>query len=207
MVRAVPFGVRVSRLLCLLSVALGPLSGCDDLQDFHGTYAGHIVKGSFVRSCFCDTVCAILEFDPDRAVANDAGTGAPNTLTTSDMVFQGTVLEPVRGLANDHLSLLDFPGPQRLRNYLLVARPSSGPLAGRDAFVVVSLLASEDVEVRVTARSADGTAMCAAEADLFTDGADGDVSEPREYFGLFRMRRSSGDECSRSSSGDECSRN
>jgi hypothetical protein len=143
------------------------------------------VKGSFVRSCFSDTVCAVLHFDPDKAVASDAGLGdAPNTLTTNDGVFAQTVLEPVPGLANDHLSLLDFPGPQRLRNYLLLARPLSGPLAGRDVFVVVSLLASEDIEVRVIARSADGSASCAEVEPLST-------SEPREYFGLFRMGRTS----------------
>lgn len=185
MVRAVL--VRLGRpalVALLLGCAVAQL-GCGDLRDFGGTYKGTIVKGSFVRSCFSDMVCAILRFDPDKAVASDAGMGeAPNTLTTSDGVFAQTVLEPVRGLANDHLSLLDFPGPQRLRNYLLLARPLSGPLTGRDVFVVISLLASEDVEVRVIARSSDGSASC-VESEGMTS------AEPREYFGLFRMSRAS----------------
>lgn len=185
MVRAVIVRLCRSARPALLLGCLAALAACGDLRDFGGTYRGNIVKGSFVRSCFSDTVCALLQFDPDKAVASDAGLGeAPNTLTTSDGVFAQTVLEPVQGLANDHLSLLDFPGPQRLRNYLLLARPLSGPLAGRDVFVVVSLLASEDVEVRVIARSADGSASCAEVEPLSAD-------EPREYFGLFRMERTS----------------
>lgn len=185
MVRAVLACLRRSARLALLLGSLAALVACGDLKDFGGTYRGNIVKGSFVRSCFSDMVCAILQFDPDKAVASEAGVSdAPNTLTTSDQVFTQTVLEPVQGLANDHLSLLDFPGPQRLRNYLLLARPLSGPLVGRDVFVVVSLLASEDVEVRVIARSADGSASCAEVEPLST-------AEPREYFGLFRMTRTS----------------
>lgn len=189
MLRAVPSAVRA-----LVLASLFALVGCGDLKDFCGTYRGNIVKGSFVRSCFADEVEATLRFNPDLAVASDAGALVPNTLQTSDGTFQDTVLEPVRGLANDHLSLLDFPGPQRLRNYVLLARPTSGPLAGRDAYVVVSLLASEDVEVRVTARSADGTAACVDGESM--PGATATTS-PREYFGLFRMRRVADHVCSR----------
>ena len=183
-----------ARLVPALLVAL---FGCGDLKDFCGTYRGPIVEGSFVRSCFADNVRATLKFNPDKAVASDAGAGSvPNTLTTEDLTFQETVLEPVRGLADDHLSLLDFPGPQRLRNYLLLARPTSGPLAGRDAFVVVSLLASEDVEVRVLARTADGESLCAAETDVGQGGTP-ESTEPRSYFGLFRMKRRGDHDCSR----------
>lgn len=191
MVRVVLPVLRVS----LLALALAT-SACGDLKDFRGTYEGPIVKGSFVRSCFADTTSATLYFDPEQAVAHDAGfTAMPNTLSTSDsmtgeMVFQNTVLEPVRSLESDHLSLLDFPGPERLRSYVLLARPTQGPLAGRDAFVVVSLLASEDVELRVLARTADATAACAAAAaDGAVPGGPPEASGPHEYFGLFRLSK------------------
>jgi len=184
MVRVVTSTLR----LWLLALSWTALA-CGDLEDFGGTYGGPIVKGSFVRSCFSDTTQATLVFEPDRALPRDDGLqGTPNTLSTSDGVFQQTPLEPIRSLSNDHLSLLDFPGPQRLRNYLLLARPSEGPLAGRDAVVVVSLLASEDVEVRVMARTADGTAACAASPDG-TEIAPPTEGGAREYFGFFRMKK------------------
>lgn len=195
MVRVVLPVLRVS----LLALALATLA-CGDLKDFRGTYEGPIVKGSFVRSCFADTTRATLYFDPEQAVAHDAGDAAmPITLSTRDTgetgdsvekVFQNTVLEPVRSLESDHLSLLDFPGPERLRSYVLLARPTAGPLAGRDAFVVVSLLASDDVELRVLARTADATAACAAAAaDGAEPGGSPDATAPHEYFGLFRLSK------------------
>jgi hypothetical protein len=193
MLRAVPSAVRPLLFALRLGLLLA-LVGCGDLKDFCGTYRGNIVKGSFVRSCFAADVEATLRFNPDLAVASDAGALVPNTLDTSDRTFQDTPLEPVRGLANDHLSLLDFPGPQRLRNYVLLARPTAGPLAGRDAFVVVSLLASEDVEVRVTARAADGAAAC-VDGESMPGALPSE--EPGEYFGLFRMRRVADHVCTR----------
>ena len=168
---------------CLLACAA---SACGDLRDFRGTYRAEIVEGNFVRSCFRSGTRATLRFDPDQAVVGrDAGASTPNTLTIDDGTFQDTPLEPIRSLPHDPLSQLDFPGPQRLRSYMLLARPSTGPLAGRDALVVISLLASEGLEVRVIARSADGAAGCPDEPE----GAAPDPGARREYFGLFRMNR------------------
>jgi len=174
-------------LLAVPMTALLALAGCDDLKDFRGDYTGVIVEGNFVRSCFGPSTRADLRFDPDQTIARpDAGAASQNILTTSDGTFEATPLEPIGSLPNDPLSQLDFPGPERLRNYLLIARPIRGPLAGRDALVVISLLASERIEVRIIARTTDGTAACAAPSD---PAAAVDPTVPHEYFGLFRLKR------------------
>jgi len=185
-----------------LTLAVLSATGCDDLSSFRGEFALTIVKGNFVRSCFPATTTATLSFDPSYATGDvpfDAGLDR-NWLTTSDGTFTHTWLEPVRKLEDDPLSQLDFPGPQRLRNYIMLARPSSGPLTDRDAFVVVSLLDEKKVEVRVIARTGDSTQPCAIDADggapIDADGGDlGDAGPgvpntvgPREYFGVFRPK-------------------
>jgi hypothetical protein len=172
------------------------LLGCDDLKDFRGTYNGQIIGGEFVRSCFRADTKLMLRFDPNLAVVReDVANALPNTISTLDIasdeqVFTDTVLEPLHNLPQDPLSELDFPGPQRLRNYMLLARPQTGPLAGRDALVVISLLASESVEVRVIARPADGVTSCPADLEPQDGGAPVEPPmAPREYFGLWRMRQ------------------
>lgn len=172
-------------------LALLALAGCDDLKDFRGTFEGTIVQGNFVRSCFAPETRATLRFNPNLAVMppEDAAGSVPNTLSTSDLTFQDTPLESIRSLPYDHLSALDFPGPQRLKNYLLLARPSAGPLAGHDALVVVSLLASDGIELRIIARTQDGVTTCPGESDAAPDGGALDTTARREYFGLFRMKK------------------
>lgn len=174
-----------------LLAATFALVACDDLKDFRGSYRGQIIGGEFVRSCFKQDTQLTLRFDPNQAVTREDDPGVPpNTLSTDDGTFQNTVLEPLHNLPHDPLSELDFPGPQRLRNYLLLARPEAGPLAGRDALVVVSLLASESIEVRIIARPADGVTTCPADLELLRDsGVDDPPLSRREYFGLWRMRR------------------
>jgi hypothetical protein len=178
-------------------VLLGSLAlGCDDLKDFRGEHTGRIVEGNFVRGCFTNSTELTLQFDPDYArKLPDGGTRLPNTIHTSDGTFQNTPLEAIPYLPNDPLSELDFPGPQRLRNYLMMARPEAGPLAGRDAFVVISLLASKDVEVRIIARSANDVTSCPSDLEArdaeVPDEDDVPIVTPstrREYFGLWRLK-------------------
>lgn len=171
--------------------AIVALVACDDLKDFRGSYRGQIIGGEFVRSCFKQDTQLTLSFDPNQAVTREDDPAlVPNTLSTDDGTFQNTQLEPLQNLPHDPLSELNFPGPQRLRNYLLLARPEAGPLAGRDALVVVSLLASESIEVRIIARPADGITTCPADLEPDQDGGvDGPPLPRREYFGLWRMRR------------------
>ncbi len=173
-------------------------AGCDNLTDFRGEYALTIVGGNFVRSCFAPTTTATLSFNPSIATGDVRQVPAEerNWLSTSDGTFTRTLLEPVRKLEDDQLSQLNFPGAERLRNYIMLARPTSGPLAGRDAFVVVSLIDDKKVELRVIARTGDSTQPCAVDADaavaLTTGTGDAGslpgsaVGEPREYFGIFR---------------------
>jgi hypothetical protein len=187
--------LRQMAWLLLLACLSG---GCDDLKDFAGTRSNRIVGGNFVRSCFAANTVLTLHFVPSSATAApDSGLDSlPNTISTDDGTFQDTPLEAITQLPQDPLSELDFPGPQRLRNYMLLARPATGPLAGRDALVVISLLASETTEVRVIARSADGVTSCPSDLEP-RDAAVGDGAPPapvgevtrREYFGLWKLRK------------------
>jgi hypothetical protein len=183
-----------------LFIALLALQGCDDLSEFRGAFDGEIIQGGFVRECFAAGTRATLVFDPERAVFNPADLNPEhfNHLSTSDGTFDNTPLEPIAALPHDQLSQLDFPGPRRLRNFLLLARPDKGPLKGRDATVVVSLLADERVEVRVIARTEPTLEVCAGNRAGVSDAGTGDAgqneappsSEPRvnEYFGIFRLK-------------------
>ena len=179
-------------LACLLTLVC---VGCDDLKQFAGTRENAIVTGNFVRSCFAAKTVLTLHFVPSRSTAlPDSGLDPlPNFISTDDGTFQNTRLEPISQLPHDPLSELDFPGPQRLRNYMLLARPDTGPLAGRDALVVISLMASESIEVRVIARSADGVVSCPSDLEG-ADAGSGDGTTPapvtrREYFGLWKLKK------------------
>ena len=181
----------VSQRRCYLLLSCLPVMGCDNLSEFRGAFKGRIVSGSFVRSCFEDEIEANLVFDPSQAagpVEDVPETGRNRITIKSDtqVVFDETLLEPIGLLSNDTLADFDFPGQKRLRNFMLVARPESGPLAGRDALIVVSLLATKRVELRVIART-DGTdESCPPQA-----AEDGGVPESgiREYYGLFSMKQ------------------
>ena len=188
---------QLTGLLLGASLALG---GCDDLSEFQGAFDGQIISGGFVRECFPAGTRATLVFDPERAVYDESDLEASkvNRLTTSDGTFDDTPLDPIAALPHDPLSQLDFPGSRRLRNYILLARPSKGPLAGRDATVVVSLLADERIELRVIARTEPTLEPCAGNRAERDAGAGEDdagpepapASEPRinEYFGIFRLK-------------------
>ena len=146
-----------SRLLLPLPCLL---LGCDSLSEFRGSFEGRIVSGSFVRSCFEDEITATLHFDPTQAAGPiedaDIPEGELNRITImskTQTVFYETLLEPIGLLSNDTLADFDFPGQKRLRNFMLVARPDVGPLAGHDALVVVSLLTSGTARTPATQQS------------------------------------------------------
>jgi hypothetical protein len=126
---------------------------------------------------------ATLSFDPRVAAGGASDAGLPaNLLTLDDGSFDQTPLVPISVLSSDPLSTFEIPGGDRLRNYILLARPESGPLAGRDAFVVVSLLENHRIELRVLARS-DASACDDADAGAGSEGAG-----PRQYFGVFSLK-------------------
>jgi hypothetical protein len=75
---------------------------------------------------------------------------APGTLSTSDGRFQTVPLRPIPQLWQDPLSTLTF-GEGRLKNLIYVVTAST-PYAdgnGSDAFVVISLMQSGEIEVRL----------------------------------------------------------
>jgi hypothetical protein len=173
---------RIKLVPALITALCAGALGCDSLGEFRGSYEGKIVSASFVRSCFAEGVVATLSFDPRAAAGGASEGGVPANLLTIEGTFDQTPLVPISVLSSDPLSTLEIPGGDRLRNYILLARPESGPLAGRDAFVVVSLLESHRIELRVIARSEDGSSAC-DDADA---GAGG--TEPRQYFGVFSLK-------------------
>lgn len=160
----------------LLVVAL-TLAACDDLSRFRtdgaSVYRGEVAgeEGiSFLRRGFSPDTVLELELDPTRPDVPQ-----PGSLTSSvdpasgERVFDATPLRSIAPLQHDVLSEYDFPGGGRVRNYLYLARPDSGPLAGRDAMIFISLLDDGGVEVRVIAGEG--------------------IEENGDHFGLFRMAR------------------
>ena len=126
--------------------------GCDALGEF-STGDGEIYRGqvagvhdplncpegidcSFIRRGFPYGVTLDLTFDPERQYEN------PGTFSTTGEscgpTFTDVPLLPIPTLAHDQLGLYEFPGGGRIRNYMFVARPDTGPLAGRDVMVFLS---------------------------------------------------------------------
>lgn len=176
---------------CILIV----LWGCDTLGEF-STDEGEVYRGeiagvndplncpdgidcSFIRRGFASGVTLDLTFDPDRQYDE------PGSISTSGEdcgpTFTGTALLPIAPLAHDQLGLYDFPGGGRVRNFMYVARPESGPLAGRDAMAFISLIRGGNIEVRVIA--GPGSIICDP-----ADCAELDSGQC-DYFGVFILQR------------------
>ena len=162
-------------LWLLLSLCLCLSAGCEGYERFRadGTavFRGDVYgdgEASFLRRGFPAASVAEVTFDPDAAQRAMAGT---ITITTPGDVRMLDVvsLESIQPLAHDMLSDFSFPGAGRIQNFLFLARPAEGPLAGREVMVFLSLLESGEMEVRVIA----GTG----------DESHGDV------YGVFRLRR------------------
>ena len=187
MVRAFPVS---SRCVFAPLLALALVVGCDSLSEFKDKFSGVVVAGSFVRSCFPAGTTANLRFNPATAVGSVASFAEDErswlTLRDADAnVLLDAALDPIEAISSDTLADFDFPGSKRLRNFMMMARPAEGPLAGRDALVVVSLLANKHVELRVIARAADGEPACAEDE---VDDAGVTSGQPSEYYGLFKLK-------------------
>jgi len=176
--------------MCVLVAALG----CDPYGDFstgsREIYRGEIlgvndpencpngIDCSFVRRGFPSGVTLDLTFDAE------AQSEIPGAMSTSGEncgpTFSDTPLLSIPPLAHDQLGLYEFPGGGRIRNYIFVARPDSGPLAGRDAMVFLSLIRGGDIEVRVVA--GPGIVICdPADCDLINSGQC-------DFFGVFTLK-------------------
>lgn len=169
--------------------------GCDALGEFR-TGEGEVYRGeisgvydpencpdgvdcSFIRRGFPSGVTLDLTFDPELQYEN------PGTISTSGEdcgpTFDGTPLLPIPPLAHDQLGLYEFPGGGRVRNYMFVMRPETGPLAGRDAMVFLSLIRGGNIEVRIVA--GPGLEIC--------DPSDCEAIDlgQCDYFGIFALSR------------------
>ncbi len=150
-------------------VAVGLVaSACSDLEGFRGDFTGTVVGEStpvFILRGFPEgTVLDLEDFSPPPTE------GPPGYLTTRPYAaFDRTPLDVIVPLEHDQLSLYDFPGGGRVRNYIFSAHPSSGPIADRDAMVFVSLMEGDRIEVRIIVGSGEES----------TGG----------HFGLFRLEK------------------
>lgn len=143
--------------------------GCRDTSSFTTApgecFCGAVVQGSFVRAGFAPDVALRLTFDADKV------TTSPGLVSTSDGLLADAPLRTVPQLFHDPLSTLDF-GEGRKKSYLYAADPPDGA----QLTVVVSLMESDDVEVRVLRVGKDGS----------SDPLD------RPVFGVFLLSRRKG---------------
>ena len=129
-------------LLCL------GLAACRDLSGFStagGSFQGQVVQNApFVLAGVDPATSLCLTLDVDHLQ------DAPGALSTNDGRFQMVPMRPIPQLWQDPLSTLTF-GEGRLKNliYVVTATTPYSDGTGNDAFVVVSLMQSGNVEVRL----------------------------------------------------------
>lgn len=127
--------------LLALGVLLGS-SGCLDVRDYRGTWAGPVLADPMVRQGFTESaeVQALVLDNVDLK-------GVTATLTTNDGRFKDTPLTRVTKFQSDTLASLTFDG-KPVRTFLHFA-PLSGEPAGCPAMIMISLFPDERVELRV----------------------------------------------------------
>jgi hypothetical protein len=159
--------------LVLTGIALTTLvAGCEDLGSY-ATAEGEVYRGGVVgvedppllRRGFEAGAELTMSFDPTRATSLSDPAGR---LSTSDGALTDVPLEPIGPLTHDALSEYEIPSGGRVRNYIFVMRPETGPLAAREPFVFISLMNDGTLEVRIIA---------------------GGGSRDGDYFGFFRLTR------------------
>jgi hypothetical protein len=183
-------------------VALGALAlvACRDVSGFttHGDrFEGPVVEGDFVRSGVDPGTTVCLTLDTDHLQ------DSPGALSTSDGRFRAVPLRAIPQIWHDPLSTLAF-GEGRVKNLLYVAAATT-PFAdgnGVDAFVVVSLMQSGNVEVRLLrgapsvapdGGNASETATSGGATEAGTSGDVADAAMPAQnLFAVFTLLRASG---------------
>ena len=155
-------------LLASLVIALGSsLLACRDNSRFSSRgdrFQGPVVKGSFVRAGFGEDVRMCLTLDTDHLQ------DAPGFISTSDGRLRGTPLRPIPQIWHDPLSTLNF-GDGRTQNLVYAA----APVDKQDLMVVVSLMQSDNIEVRLLRGAPE------------QDGGPG-----TSMFGVFNLTKQSG---------------
>jgi hypothetical protein len=165
---------RVGRLSTFAAALAAASAGCRDLQRFstgNDHFEGTITKGAFARAGFAEDVRVCLTLDADNLQ------DTPGTISSTDGRFHATPLRPIPQLAHDPLSTLDF-GQGRLKNLVYAAAPAADAGGPEDVLAVVSLMDSNDVEVRLL-RGAPRP-------------GDASAAPSQNLFGVFRLQRASG---------------
>ena len=136
-------------------------------KDKDESWCGTVTSPSFVRAGIEPGTKLRLLLDAD-ALQTSPGRIWTSPLATGER-FTATKLEVIPQLMHDPLSTLTF-GEGRLKNALAVA-----DLGGSQVIVVVSLMQSNEVEVR-----------------LLRGATTGDAGAPPLLFGVFRLTREQG---------------
>jgi hypothetical protein len=144
----VSYDCRVVKRILLIGVLA--LLACRDNSRFSSRgdrFQGPVVRGSFVRAGFAEDVSMCLTLDTDHLQ------DAPGTISTSDGRLKAVPLRPIPQIWHDPLSTLSF-GDGRTQNLVYAATPNDA----QDVMVVVSLMQSDNIEVRLVrgAPEADG---------------------------------------------------
>lgn len=172
-------------------------ASCSDLDEFR-TDPSEVFRGtvigsesdlncpggacSFIRRGFPPGTRLSLRFDPTQS-NRTAGTLTSDDDACGTRIFDEAPLLPIEALPHDQLSLYDFPGSGRLRNYIFVVQPPSGPLAGRDTMVFLSLLRGGGIEARIIAGSGRRDRECSVQ-----DCARW-LSGECDFFGVFSLAK------------------
>lgn len=188
------------RAWTLLAGASALLSACVALDDFETgideRFEGYVLGQdgdcdagpcSFIRRGFAAGTRLTMSFDPEvrEGEAGRLSTrAADGSLEACGTTLDDEPLMPIIPLQHDQLSLYDFPGNGRLRNFVYALRPLSGPLAGRDVVAFVSLLSGRKVEVRLL--SGSGAVSCSP--NDCTPYQNGEC----DFYGVFTMQLARG---------------
>ena len=141
---------------------------------------------SFIRRGFPYGTTLDLTFDPERQYENQARSRP--AARSAAPTFTDTLLLPIPPLAHDQLGLYEFPGGGRIRNYMFVASPETGPLAGRDAMVFLSLIRGGNIEVRIIA--GPGLIYDEEIRDICYPADCTNINDGQcDYFGVFALHR------------------
>lgn len=179
-----------------LGTWIGACTGVDDYgantsRPYFGTVLGQTDPAcdagtgcSFLRRGFEANTELYMTFDPTKIDSSPGVVvtrGAGRATEACGTTFETVPLLAIEPVQHDVLSRMVLPGEGRLRTYLFSLEPTSGPLAARGAYAVVSLMREQELEVRIF--SGSGRRDCAP-----TDCASFQAGMC-DFFGVFHLKR------------------
>jgi hypothetical protein len=127
---------------------------CRDLSRFSTAngdhFEGPVVRGNFVRAGIDENTKVCLTLDIEHLQDE------PGAISSTDGRFHATPLRSIPQIWHDPLSTLSF-GQGRVKNLVYAVSPSGDAGDPQDMLIVVSLLQSDDVEVRLLRSAPGGT--------------------------------------------------